>query len=356
MANSRTIVSDVRAIQLRAGIDEIRNDRASGAAKQTQRAAKLLVECAEYAPEDLPEIARALTAAQPAIGSLLNLSALVLRSPDVPAACREFLESMDRSTARVAQIAAALVPDGATVMTHSFSSTVLTALRGAWWGGKRFSVICPESRPICEGIAMAASLGIAGIPVSFIADSAIHRVLPEAQLVLVSADAASPRGIFNKTGTALAALAARELRVPVYALCSSCKFLPPSSDPPPETRKDPRELLERELPHVTVVNYHFDVTPLDYFSGIVTEDGVLTPAELGARLVRGADAPAEAALAGPVSAEQVRQLTPEAVGGQAPVGFPGTVTYVDGAIHVMVVQDASPSDAPARLSALRCRG
>ncbi|HEY1206172.1 MAG: hypothetical protein ABSH46_22590 [Bryobacteraceae bacterium] len=284
MRSSKTIASDVRAIQLRAGIDEIRNDRASGAIKQTVRAAKLLVECAQYAPEDLPEIAGALIAAQPATGPIYNLATLALRSPDVTAACREFLEFMDRSAARVAERAAALVSDGATVMTHSFSSTILTALREAFWEKKRFSVICPESRPICEGIAMAASLGMVGITVSLIADSAIHHVLPEVQLVLVGADAVSPRGIFNKTGTSLMALAARELGVPVYVLCSSCKFLPRFYDPPPETRKDARELLERELPHVTVVNYHFDVTPFDYVSGIVTEDGVLTPAELREKL------------------------------------------------------------------------
>ena len=83
------------------------------------------------------------------------------------------------------------------------------------------------------------------------------------------------------------------------ALCSSCKFLPRFYDPPPEIPSDPRELLERELPHITVLNYHFDVTPLDYVSGIVTEEGVLTPAELREKLL-GLNAPPEPALAGPV--------------------------------------------------------
>ena len=146
---------------------------------------------------------------------------------------------------------------------------------------------------------MAASLGVAGIPVSLVADCAIHRALPGVRLVLVDADAASPRGIFNKTGTSLLALAASELGVRVYALCSSDKFLPPSYNPPKETLKDPRELLERDLPHVTVANYHFDITPLDYFSGIVTEEGILTPAELRQRLVS-ERTPAEPALAVPV--------------------------------------------------------
>jgi len=309
MMNSRTITSEVRALHFRSLVDEIRSDRASGAAKQTLRAARLLGECSQYAPDDLPEIAAALIAAQPATGSVYNLVKLALRSPDVAVACQEFLESMERSAARVAEITAALVSDGATVMTHSFSSTILTALREASHGGKRFSVICPESRPICEGIAMAASLGMSGIAASLIADSAIHRMLSEARLVLVGADAVSPRGIFNKTGTALLALSARELGVPVYVLCSSCKFLPRFYEPPPETLKDPRELLEHDVPHVTVVNYHFDMTPLDYVSGIVTEAGVLTPAELRKMLLLEPGARTEPALPGPVKPEDAAPAT-----------------------------------------------
>ena len=156
---------------------------------------------------------------------------------------------------------------------------------------------------------MAASLGMAGIVASVIADAAIYHMLPEVQLVLVGADAASPRGIFNKTGTSLLALAARELGVPVYALCSSEKFLPPSYHPPKETLKDPRELLERDLPHVTVANYHFDVTPLDYFSGIVTEEGILTPAELRQRFAS-TIAPAEPALAIPMEPQKTSLVAP----------------------------------------------
>src|ERR1017187_1444629 len=184
MQNSHTISSDIRAIQIRSAIDEIRNDRASGAAKQTVRAARLLVECSRHTPADLPEITRALTDAQPTTGPIYNLAAIVLHSHDVPAVCHDFLDSMERNTARIAERAAALVSDGDTVMTHSFSSTILTALREVSWGGKRLSVICPESRPICEGVAMAASLGMSGIPVTLIADAAIHHVLPEVRLVL----------------------------------------------------------------------------------------------------------------------------------------------------------------------------
>ncbi len=263
-----------------ARLDEIRKDRASGAARLAVRAATLLVEYDESWPGDIPEIANALIEAQPAMAPIYNLVQRVLVCSDVKTACTEFLESMERSAVRVAEIAATLIEDGMTVMTHSFSSTVLAAFREAHQSGKSFTVICPESRPVCEGIALAASLGMGGIDASVIADGAVYRLLPEVQLVCVGADAIFLRGISNKTGTALMALAARELGVPFYVLCSSDKFLPASYSPPPEAPKNPAEILDRELPQVTAINYYFDLTPLSYVSGIVTESGILAPDEL----------------------------------------------------------------------------
>jgi len=261
-------------------LDEIRKDRASGAARLTVRAASLLVEYAESAPEDIPEIAQALIEAQPSMAPIYNLVRRVAASPDVKTACTEFLESMEQSATRVAEIAATLIEDGMTVMTHSFSSTLLAAFREAHQSGRRFTVICPESRPVCEGIALAASLGMSGIGARVIADAAAYRLLPTAQIVWVGADAISLQGVSNKTGTALIALAARELSVPFYVLCSSDKFLPASYSPPPEGPKNPAEILDRELPHVTAINYYFDLTPLSCVSGVVTEGGILAPDEL----------------------------------------------------------------------------
>jgi translation initiation factor eIF-2B subunit delta len=267
-----------------ARLDEIRKDRASGAARLTVRAATLLVEYSHLGREQIREIGEALIEAQPAMAPIYSLVHRVLGSGDTTAACTEFLDAMEQGGARVAQIAASLLEDGAVVMTHSFSSTVLAACREGRQEGKRFTVICPESRPVCEGIALAASLGMDGINASVITDAAIFRLLPGVNLVWVGADAISPRGISNKTGTALMALAAREKGVPFYVLCSSDKFLPASYSPPPEEPKSPREILERDLPQVTAINYYFDLTPLDLVTGVVTETGILTPGELQKKL------------------------------------------------------------------------
>ncbi len=261
-------------------IEEIRKDRASGAMKLAVRAATLLVQCSQSAPEAVPEAARGLLAAQPAMAPMFNLTRRVIEGKDVSAACSDFLETMEREAALVAANAARLVEEGTAVMTHSFSSTVLEALREALHGGKKFSVICTESRPVCEGVALAASLGMEGISTSVITDAAVYRFLPGTRMVWVGADSISPRGVVNKTGTSLLALAAREFGVPVYVLCGSDKFLPGSYQPPPEEPRDPHEIVDRDLPWVTAQNYYFDLTPLEYVTGVATDAGILRPEEL----------------------------------------------------------------------------
>lgn len=109
-----------------------------------------------------------------------------------------------------------------------------------------------------EGAALAASLADEAIEATVIPDTAVESFLPQASLVLVGADSISARGLVNKAGTALIARAACALQIPMYALCSSDKFLPPDYDPP-----QPCE--------------GFDLTPLHYLAGIVTEDGITSP-------------------------------------------------------------------------------
>jgi translation initiation factor 2B subunit (eIF-2B alpha/beta/delta family) len=262
---------------IRRRIEAIAFDRLSGARELAGRAAATLALTARVQPEDVPQVAQALIEAQPAMAPMVNLARRAMAASDVEAACREFLEEIDRAAARVAALAAGLIRDAMTVLTHSSSATVFGAFRTAREAGRGFAVIATESRPQREGVGMAERVGALGIPVTLIVDAAVYRFLPRAQMAFVGADSVSPRGLVNKTGTSLVALAASKLGVPVYALCGSEKFLPEFYEPPPEQARDRGEILECELPNTTAENYYFDTTPLDYLTGIVTEDGVLRP-------------------------------------------------------------------------------
>ena len=251
-------------------IESIRNDRRSGARALAEQAAEAL---SLADPASVREVAEALIAAQPAMAPMVNLARRAAAASNVPAACREFLAAMDRAGERIAADAAALIKDGMTVLTHSSSSTVLAAFEHAHAAGTRFSVIVTESRPLLEGVFVAERLGCLGIPVTVIADAAVYRSLTRAQLVFVGADSVSADAVINKTGTALVALAARALGIPIYALCGS----PPAYALPPEPPKNPRELLDRDLPNVTAENYYFETVPLAWFTGLITEDGHRPP-------------------------------------------------------------------------------
>ncbi|MGE5567981.1 MAG: translation initiation factor eIF-2B [Rhodospirillales bacterium] len=262
---------------VQARIEAIRINRTSGAADLTAEAAEALVLAAEIAPHTVEEAARAIAAAQPLMAPLVNLGRAVSAAEDPRAAAREFVSRMREAAPRVAENGARLIRSGESVLTHSYSSAVLEAFRAAHAAGTRFRAVCTESRPLCEGATLAARLAGEGIETVLIPDAAAASLLRECALVLVGADAVSTRGVVNKIGTALIAMAAAALHVPVYALCSSEKMLPPDYELPPEPAKDPREILAEPVPNLAVRNYYFEWTPIEYITGIVTETGHSNP-------------------------------------------------------------------------------
>ncbi len=134
-----------------------------------------------------------------------------------------------------------------------------------------------ESRPGGEGIASARALAAHGWRVTLLADAALGSYVTRAALVLVGADSIRPDGaLVNKVGTYLLALAARDARLPFYAVCETLKIAA-SGFPLALEEMDPVELLPDPIPGVTARNPYFDVTPARLVTGVVTERGLLTP-------------------------------------------------------------------------------
>jgi len=278
---------------LAVALEEIRSDRMSGAAALARRAALAVLEAApelsRLAPPQrfsiLAEAARRLVEAQPAMAPLVNLADSLLRQSDeLEQAARDFLARLDAARRAVSRHGAALIADGASLLTHSASQAVLDALLAARAEGKRFLVYVTESRPQCEGVSLARRLGEAGIPVRLVIDAALFARLADCDLTVTGADSVSRAGVVNKTGTALAALAARARGKPFYVLCGSEKFLPGDYILPAEPPKPAEEILANAPPNVTVENFYFETTPLELLTGIVSEEGVLNPQQLLSRL------------------------------------------------------------------------
>jgi methylthioribose-1-phosphate isomerase len=89
--------------------------------------------------------------------------------------------------------------------------------------------------------------------------------------------------VVNGVGTYLMALAARQAGVPFYVLCEKAKFDPRMQSCEIETEeRNPSELAAPGiLPEgVTAKNPYFDLTPLQFVTGIITEEGLVKQNEV----------------------------------------------------------------------------
>jgi translation initiation factor eIF-2B subunit delta len=292
-----------RAIQVQ--IAELAADHTSGAVDIATKAAGVLALFAEEGEAEdeqsfrrgLVATGKALIQAQPSMAPLFNLVntlvAAVQGARDLGTArklvrreAEVFRAELGRRSEKIAQQALSVLPEGCTVLTHSRSSTVLAALQLAMARGRLAEVVCTECRPGYEGRATAATLAQGGVRTTLVTDSAAASLLGRANLVLVGADSISRDGLVNKMGTYAVALAAKDLGVPFYALCGTEKLLPTDYPYFRIAPQDPEEVWPEHPEGVQVLNLYFDVTPLKYVSGVVTERGVLASGGLEDELGR----------------------------------------------------------------------
>ena len=281
-------------------IGELAADNTSGAVEMATRAAEALVLFAGEADAQdassflwqLVSTGKALIQAQPSMAPLFTLVNSVIASVqgarDVDSArraasttARDFGTALHTRSERIARQALSfLLAGGSSVLTHSRSSTVMAALQLATTHGRQLEVMCTESRPIYEGRVVAASLAEEDIKTTLITDSAAGHFMNQVDLVMVGADSVSTEGVVNKIGTFPIALAARAQGVPFYALSGTDKFLPADYPHFRIDSQDPQEVWPGHPEGVEVLNLYFDVTLLDYVSGMVTERGILAGGEL----------------------------------------------------------------------------
>ena len=203
---------------------------------------------------------------------------------------------------KIGALGAALVPDGATILTHCNAGalatggygTALGIVRAAKEAGKNVRVIACETRPWLQGGRLTAwELSKDRIHVEVITDSmAAHFMGRKAvNLVVVGADRIARSGdVANKIGTySLACLAAaHEIPFYVAAPWSTVDLgCPTGADIPIEERNE-EEVTRFRLPDgasaqlvpdgVPARNPSFDVTPANLVTAIVTERGMASPA------------------------------------------------------------------------------
>jgi methylthioribose-1-phosphate isomerase len=189
---------------------------------------------------------------------------------------------------------AALLKDGARVLTHCNAGALATAghgtalgvIRSAIEAGKRISVYADETRPFLQGARLTAwELAQDGIPVTLIADVAAGFLMSrnEIDAIVVGADRVAANGdVANKIGTYTVAVLAHRHGIPFYVACPISTIdmeIESGAAIPIEERSEDEVLGYRGTrwapPGVGAVNPVFDVTPAELVTALITERGVV---------------------------------------------------------------------------------
>ena len=230
-------------------------------------------------------LAEALRVARPSMASVNSLverwqqhlehseeTSLLEFRKRLSAAARDLIAASHAAVGTVAEEVAALVPQGATLITLSRSSTLVAALRRLV--SRDVNVIVSESRPLLEGHLLAEELSRLGIQAQLITEAQLGLFAAQADIALVGADAVLADGsLVNKAGTYLMALAAQEADVPFWVCCESFKQSELGPDHFPLEEMEAEELGAPELEHLRVRNVAFDVTPARLVTRWIDEFG-----------------------------------------------------------------------------------
>jgi len=211
---------------------------------------------------------------------------------------------------KIGLVGAKLIKNNYTILTHcnagllatAGNGTALSVLYQAKKEGKKFSVFATETRPLLQGARLTVwELQKNKIPVTLICDNMVGSLMEcgvrgadcgmvrrrKIDLVIVGADRIAKNGdTANKIGTYQIAVLAKEHKIPFYIAAPlstfSAKGGSASGGDIPIEYRSPDEVTHINhtliAPRNTrVYNPAFDVTPVKYISGFITERGIISP-------------------------------------------------------------------------------
>lgn len=164
------------------------------------------------------------------------------------------------------------------VYTHCHSGTVIKAIVNNHTRVNH--VYASETRPFGQGYMTVKDLGEAKIKTTLVVDSAMGKFIRDCDVFVIGADAVTADGsLVNKIGSLSAAIIAKEYGVPMYSLTGTYKFDPNTIfEKEPLEERDVKEVYAGRLPKsVKIRNPAFDLVPAKYITGIITENGVVSP-------------------------------------------------------------------------------
>ena len=277
-------------------IDAIARDRSHGAAQLANSALRILITlCRRSKGKDLEQLtstvrqtALSLAKVRPSMAPVGNWSLLfahrfqeiINQTISLPEAKQqgillgeELLARQQRCVELQVKAARAILKNCRSLFTLSYSSTVESILLQSLPPGCR--VVIAESRPLMEGRRLFKNLKHIFADLRMITDAQMGLNIPKTDIVMVGADTIlSDLAVVNKTGTYLSALvshthgrdffvAADTYKINAHMDSHNCIL----------ESKSGRELWPQHEKHCE--NVYFDITPPEFISGFVTEEGIL---------------------------------------------------------------------------------
>jgi len=199
--------------------------------------------------------------------------------------------------AHMAELGAGLLKPGSRVITHCNAGALATAgigtaigmIRAGYLAGKVEHVYPCETRPYLQGSRLTLwELMQAKIPATLITDNMAAHLMKTRKIdaVIVGSDRiAANADVCNKIGTYGLAILAKHHGIPFYVVAPSTTvdFSTPSGDDIPIEERSTQEVVE--IFGVPIApkgakahHFAFDVTPHDLVTAIITEKGVVSPA------------------------------------------------------------------------------
>ncbi len=208
-------------------------------------------------------------------------------------AASKYVEDIINRCKKIGENGEKLIKDNMRILTHCNAGalatvdygTALSPLRIANTKGRKFFVYVDETRPRLQGLLTAWELKNEGIKHAVITDNAAGYFMnnKDIDMVITGADRIAKNGDFaNKIGTYEKAVLAKENGIPFYVAAPISTF--------DNTIKSGKDIVIEERDNceismvngktimpawVSVKNPAFDVTPADYVTGYITEEGIL---------------------------------------------------------------------------------
>ena len=276
-------------------LEAIKSNRSSGAAELARKCLEIIADSAREDKSDsssklfrildvqiellarsrpsMAPVANMISTFKKDIKKFKHLPPVEARRKCIDAAGKAIADSI-KSTEKTAKNTATFIGENKTVFTHSYSSTVLQTL--SLLQDKNLNTIISESRPLCEGYILAEKLSHLKIPTTLITDAQTGLFVNKSDIVLVGADTIlADFAVINKVGTYLLALAAYNNNIPFYVCGEKFKQVMSGPEIFELEAMDGAELNAPILPHVSIENIYFELTPAKLITGWINEEGII---------------------------------------------------------------------------------